>query len=296
MSQATSISTGKAYGLTRVCHIWGLPRSTVYWQRRHEVAPGRRRGPQGFYPDTELTAQIRAELAGRPFHGEGYRKIWAGLRAKGIRTSPTRTLRLMRENALLAPTRTGHPHGPKAHDGTIKTSRVDEMWGTDMTTTLTLDEGNAAIFFAIDHCSLEVVGIHAAKRGTRFEALEPIRQGVRHSFGAFGKGVAQGLTLRHDHGSQFIADDFQNEIKFLGIKDSASYVREPQGNGIAERFVRILKENLLWIRRFRTVEELRLALLAFKETYNRQWRIGRHGYRSPAQVRERQKLGGAKAA
>jgi len=31
-----------------------------------------------------------------------------------------------------------------------------------------------------------------AKGGTRFEALEPIRQGVRHSFGAFGKGVAQG--------------------------------------------------------------------------------------------------------
>ena len=54
-------------------------------------------------------------------------------------------------------------------------------------------------------------------------------------------------------------------------------MREPQGNGIAERFVRILKENLLWVRSFDTVEELRLALLAFKDTYNRQWRIGRHG-------------------
>ena len=63
---------------------------------------------------------------------------------------------------------------------------------------MTTKEGNAAIFFAIDHCSLEVVGIHAAKRGTRFEALEPIRQGVRHSFGAFGKDVAKGLTLRHE--------------------------------------------------------------------------------------------------
>ncbi len=35
--------------------------------------------------------------------------------------------------------------------------------------------------------------------------------------------------MRHDHGSQFIAEDFQQEIAFLGIKDSASYVREPQG-------------------------------------------------------------------
>ncbi|BAH77149.1 putative transposase [Solidesulfovibrio magneticus RS-1] len=100
-------------------------------------------------------------------------------------------MRLMRENALLAYKRPGRPHGPKAHDGTIKTQRVDEMWGTDMASKLTFEEGNAAIFSAIDHCSLEVVGIHAAKRGTRFEALEPIRQGVRHSFGAFGQDVAR---------------------------------------------------------------------------------------------------------
>lgn len=60
--------------------------------------------------------------------------------------------------------------------------RVDEIWNTCMTVTLSIAEGNAAIFFAIDHCSIEVVGINAAKRGTRFEALEPIRQGVRHSF------------------------------------------------------------------------------------------------------------------
>ncbi len=37
---------------------------------------------------------------------------------------------------------------------------------------------------------------------------------------------------------------------------------------------------------FSTVEELRQALLAFKETYNREWPITRLGYRSPAQVRQ----------
>jgi len=31
-------------------------------------------------------------------------------------------------------------------------------------------------------------------------------------------------------------------------------VREPEGNGCAERFIRTLKENLLWVRRFETVE------------------------------------------
>jgi putative transposase len=42
----------------------------------------------------------------------------------------------------------------------------------------------------------------------------------------------------------------------------------PEGNGCAERFVRILKESLLWVRNFRTLEELRQALLGFKRTYN----------------------------
>ena len=56
-------------------------------------------------------------------------------------------------------------------------------------------------------------------------------------------------------------------------------------NGCAERFIRTLKENLLWVRSFATVEELRLALLAFKQTYNQSWIIERHGYQTPAQVR-----------
>ena len=81
---------------------------------------------------------------------------------------------------------------------------------------------------------------------------------------------------------------FQAEIRFLGVESSPAFVREPEGNGCAERFIRTLKENLLWVRRFATVEELRLALQAFKDTYNRTWIIGRHGYRTPAQVRSDQ--------
>jgi putative transposase len=123
---------------------------------------------------------------------------------------------------------------------------------------------------------------------TRFEALEPLRQAVRACFGAFGAGVAGGLDLRHDHGSQFVADDYQGELAFLGIKSSPAFVREPEGNGCVERFIRTLKENLLWVRRFETIEELRLALHAFRTTYNQTWIVQRHGYQTPAAVRAAQ--------
>ena len=131
----------------------------------------------------------------------------------------------MRVHGLQAPHRVGSPHGPTAHDGTIVTERVNEMWGTDLTTTLTVKEGTATVFVAVDHCSAEGVGIHAAKEGNRFEALEPIHQGVREYCGPIGKGVAAGLSLRHDHGSAYMSDHFQDEIRFLGLESSPAFVR-----------------------------------------------------------------------
>ena len=75
------------------------------------------------------------------------------------------------------------------------------MWGTDATSTLT-EEGNATIFIMVDHCTRECLGLHAARRGTRFEALEVVRQAVHHSFGEFKQKIADNkLALRHDHGS-----------------------------------------------------------------------------------------------
>jgi putative transposase len=296
MSQAPSPSTGKPYGLARVCRVWSIARSTVYWQWHAPARPAARRGPQGPCTDDELVDHIRRILEASPFPSEGYRKVWARLRHSGIRTAPRRVLRLMRAHRLLAPTRQGHPHGPKAHDGTIIPTQVDTMWGTDMTATYTRQDGQVAIFIAVDHYSAECVGIHAATQGTRFEALEPIREGIRMAFGAFEQDIAQGLALRHDHGSQYMSHGFQEELRFLGIASSPAFVREPEGNGCAERFIRTLKENLLWLTTFDTVEDLRLALHAFQRQYNETWLIGRHGYKAPAQVRQEQRCAWADAA
>ena len=125
-------------------------------------------------------------------------------------------------------------------------------------------------------------------RATRLEALEPIRQGVRRHFGGFAQGIARGLAVRHDHGSQYMSDHFQKELAFLGIESSPAFVRSPEGNGCAERFIRTLKENLLWVRTFESIEELRQALLTFRETYNDTWLIERHGFPTPAQFRHKQ--------
>ncbi len=290
MSRASSISARRPYGLARVCRVLEIPRSTVYARRERasEVRPAGRPGPKrGIVPDEVLLAAVRGVLAAPLFHGEGYRKVWARLRSEGVRVDKDRVRRTMGRAGLLAPQRPGSAHGPKAHDGAITTELPDEMWGTDATQTVTLEQGTATIFGVVDHCTAECIGIHASLHGNRFEALEPIRQGVKEHLGSYEKGVALGLTIRHDHGSQFLSRHYQDELRFLGATASPSFVREPEGNGVIERFWRTLKEQLLWVRTFRNVEELRLALQDFRDLYNRSWILQKHGYLTPNEVRSK---------
>ena len=49
-----------------------------------------------------------------------------------------------------------------------------------------------------------------------------------------------------------------------------------------------IKENLLWVRTFHNVEELRQALLEFKRMYHEHWILQRHGYQTTAQARREQ--------
>ncbi len=291
MSHAVSPSTSRCYGLARVSRAWNISRAGVYrfLVATPSMATCRRPGPVGACPDGELADHVRRAIEGSGFHGEGYRKLWARLRFAGVRASPRRVRRVMGENGLLAPHRAGRCEA-KAHDGTIVTDKVNEMWGTDMTQTVTVAEGRAYVFVAVEHANSEIVGIHAARSANRFEALEPVRQGVNRCFGTIAPGVARGLKLRHDHGSNYMSGDFQDEIKCLGVEASPSFVREPEGNGVAERFIRTLKENLLWVRTFKTIEELRAALIAFARRYNETWLVERHGYKTPAVVRAEQTM------
>jgi transposase InsO family protein len=277
--------------VVRVCEEFKVSRATLYRMKKQLSLPlearsvPKKRGPKTKFSDEALTDKIREAIENSPFTGEGYRKVWARLRHGGVRTSKQRVLRLMREANLLAPQRARRVLGPRNHDGTITTTAPDTMWGTDGTKAFTRREGWVTVFVGVDHCTAECVGIHAAKPGTRFEALEVIRQGVKERFGGYCENVADGLQLRHDHGSQFMSDDYQKEIRFLGIESSPAFVRSPEGNGCSERFIRTLKEQLIWVEEFEDAEDLRRKLIDFKRRYNEQWLIERLDYRTPAQAR-----------
>lgn len=288
MSGTASPSTGRSYGISRVCSAWGVPRSSFYSSQRPTARPvsSGKRGPKTDVSDQELEAAIRADLCSSPFAGEGHRKVWARLRfGKGMRVSRKRVLRMMREANLLSPYR--RPAAPaREHRGQISTEEPNVMWGTDGARVFTAEEGWGWIFVNVEHWNAEVMGFHVTKRGDRFAALEPLAMGVMNQFGSVERGVARGLKLRMDHGPQYLADHFQNQIRAWGITPSFAFLEQPQTNGVAERFIRTLKEQAIYGRVFNTMADVRQAVSAFVELYNERWPIEKNGYLSPRQARE----------
>lgn len=288
MSAAISPSTGRSYGVQRVCRVWAVARSSFYAvaERSSRRSPARR-GPVPPVDEARLLAAIQADLAQSPFQGEGHRKVWARLRyGLGLPVGRNRVLRLMRENRLLSPSR--RPSRPaNDHDGTILTDAPDVLWGTDASMVQTVEDGRVWIFAALDHFNSEVIGHYVSTDGSRFSALEPISQAVTERFGGVGADVARGVSVRADNGPQYTAQHFTRQVKHWGLTMSYAYPYQPECNGVAERFFRTLKEQAIFGRVFRTAAEVRAAVSAFVERYNAFWRLERLGYQSPLDYRSR---------
>jgi transposase InsO family protein len=60
----------------------------------------------------------------------------------------------------------------------------------------------------------------------------------------------------------YTSNVFEGETRWLGIELSHSFVAEPQCNGVAERFMRTVKEERLWLFDFEDLEQARARIAA----------------------------------
>ena len=76
-----------------------------------------------------------------------------------------------------------------------------------------------------------------------------------------------------------------------GFRTISRYLRkstpwdEAECNGVAERFMRTLKEQCIYLHQFQSLEEARRIIGEFIARYNAEWLIERLGHRTPAQAR-----------
>jgi len=285
MRAAVSPATDRPYPLTMICRAYRLPRATVSAATAAPIAAPEKRGPRTGMADTDLLAAIQDVRAACPFHGEGYRKVRARLAHRGLAVGGKRVLRLMRQPHLLAPRSLGLANGNPAHDGTLATDRPDAMQGTAATQFSTEQDGWCGFFEAIDHGVDEIVGRHVAKIGDRWATLEPLRHGVRHAFGHFGKDVARGLQVRCDWGPQDHRRHPDQRGKVAGDDDLAILRRRARVQR-GHRAHHANPEGAVPVpASVRRLAEARRAIGAVIHQYNIEWLIARLGHRTPAAAR-----------
>ena len=80
MSRTRSPSSGRPYGLARVCRVWRAARATVYRHLSSRPELPRRPGPVGPMADAAPVERNPRRSDHQPLSRRGDRKVWARLR------------------------------------------------------------------------------------------------------------------------------------------------------------------------------------------------------------------------
>ena len=99
-----------------------------------------------------------------------------------------------------------------------------------------------------------------------------------------------GIKLVSDNGSQPTAEIFMKGCKLLGVEQVFTYYDNPKGNSDTERFLRTMKEELIWLREWDSFEEARQAIASWIEWYNKSYIHSSLGYLSPEEYETKNSL------
>ena len=173
----------------------------------------------------------------------------------------------------------GKRPGPPVHDDLVKRAfsadDVNELWLTDITEHWT-DEGKLYLCAIKDVFSGRIVGYSISDRMKARLAVNALDNAVsRHP-------DAAGCIVHSDRGSQFRSRKFVHALNRHHLIGSMGKVGAAGDNAAMESFFALLQKNVLDRKRWRTREELRIAIITWIErTYHRRRRQARLGRLTP---------------
>lgn len=254
-----------------LCATFRLSRAAFYAQARRArgetlpptVTPLPRR-PR--YTSAEVVLlRIREVLARDTARAWGVRKVWATLRREGLRVSRRRIHAIMRAHDLVLARDREPGETPRGH---VVVPEPNRRLATDLTTVWTRRDGVVALVPTID-CGDRTAVVVVTKDQHGPAVLASVEMKLRASFGA-PAGVPDGVELRTDHGPQYTGADCQALCTRWQLLHTYAPVGRPTGNAVVERFIRTLKEELIWLQDWESADELRVAVQSWLTHYNTQ--------------------------
>jgi putative transposase len=211
----------------------------------------------------------------------GHRKIWAMLRRRQIMVARRRVWALMHKAGLtFAP----HARRHEPRRGTVIVEHPNRRWSSDMTTTWTRRDGWVAITPVIDNGCRTLFEIGVSKAQDASAILKPIRDALEREFGD-ATSVPDGLELRTDHGSVYTGADCEELVAEWKLDHTFAPIGRPTGNAVAERVIQTMKLEVLWLRDWESIDEVRSAIDAWKHFYNTERPHEALNWQTPAERR-----------
>jgi putative transposase len=207
--------------------------------------------------------RIREVLARETARAWGVRKVWATLRREGLRVSRRRVHALMRAHGLVLVRDREPGETPRGHVAVPESNR---RLATDLTTVWTRRDGTVALVPTID-CGDRTAVITVTKDQHGPAVLASVTAKLVESFGS-PASVPEGVELRTDHGPQYTGADCHALCDQWHLEHTFAPVGRPTGNAVVERFIRTLKEEVIWLRDWESLDEVCAAVATWLRHYN----------------------------
>ena len=193
----------------------------------------------------------------------GYRQITRLLRGEGWHVNAKRIYRLWRQEGLRVPKKTVKRRRLGSREGGItrrKAEHKDHVWSVDFIFDRTVNGRSLKMLVVIDEYTRECIALEVGRKFTGNDFVETLSD-------LFAiRGVPR--FIRSDNGPEFISRRVRDFLTVIDVGTCFIEPGSPWQNGYVESFNARLRDECLNCEEFTTVQEARVVIEHWRQTYN----------------------------